>query len=423
MVSIGYILYSIWDATDDPLIGVLSDKTRTKWGRRKPWIVIATVPLCILMIFIWTPPIGNEILTFVYFIVMLIIFDAFFTTYTVNFNSLWPEMFLTVEDRSSIGVWRNIFTIIGLAFAYLLPEVFIEDIANVKGLPQTPGQFVLNGAVAALIVLVTILIMLKFGSFERKEFSKDAEGAPSWKESFKITFKNKAFITYCITALCVFIVYGMLPTMMVFYGQFVLNTSDPGLLIFVGLIFSAVSTPFWMWVRKKLGVRKSYMISLTFWAATLIIFILATDEISGYLAIILVGLGLGGSLYLYDQGLAEIIDDDELRSGKKVRREGAYYGVVALFNRFSNGINFLVIGIVFTGTGWGEYSPKPGADVIIGLRFLVGIWPVIIIAIALVFLYMWPIHGKRLEENFKMRADLHAKKRKWWLNLKSKNNK
>jgi GPH family glycoside/pentoside/hexuronide:cation symporter len=411
-ISIGFILWSIWDAINDPLIGVLSDRTKTKWGRRKPWIFLATIPLCLTMILLWTPPLDNYIIIFIYFLIMLILFDLFNTMYTVNFNSLWPEMFLTVEDRSSLGVWRNIFALIGLAIAFVLPEFIITDITNKQNLPETPGQFLLNGVIAAIIVGITIMIMLKFGSFERKEFAKDALNAPSWKESYRITLKNKAFVGYCIVAIAIYIVYSILPIMLPFYAVYVIGMDDPGFLIFSGLVVAAASTPLWMYFRKKFGVRRSFIIALIYWAISLLLFMLAVSVITAYLFIIFMGIGLGGSLYLYDQGLAEIIDDDEVRSGLGIRREGAYYGVVSLFNRFSTAINALVIGIVFTGVGWAKYDPKAGTDIILGLRFLVVIWPVIIICIALIFLYLWPIHGKRLEENQKMLNELHKKKKR-----------
>lgn len=410
-VSIGYIIWSVWDAINDPLLGVISDKTATKWGRRRPWICLATIPLCLTMILLWTPPLGDYFTIFIYFLLMLILFDLFNTMYTVNFNSLWPEMFLTLEDRSSLGVWRNIYAIIGLAIAFVLPEFIITDITNKQNLPETPGQYLLNGIIAAIIVGITIAIMLRFGSFERKEFAEDVFGAPSLKEAFMITLKNKAFVGYCIVALAIYIVYSILPPMLPFYAVYVIGMDDPGLLIFFGLIISAVSTPLWMFLRKKFGVRKSFMIAFIYWAVSLILFMFAVNELTAYIFIIFLGIGLGGSLYLYDQGIAEIIDDDEVRSGVGVRREGAYYGVVSFFNRFSNAINAIVIGLVFTSVGWGVYSPKAGTDVILGLRFLVGIWPVIVICIALIFLYFWPIHGERLEENNRMLENLHKEKK------------
>jgi GPH family glycoside/pentoside/hexuronide:cation symporter len=416
LITVAYVIYSIWDAFDDPILGMLSDRTRTKWGRRKPWIMAATIPLCILMVVLWTPPQGSYVQTIVYLIIILFLFDAFFTMYTVSFNSLWPEMFLTVKDRSSIGVWRNIFTILALLVAYLVPGFIIEDMTNIHGYSYTKDQFVINGAISAALVFITIIIMFKWGSFERKEFSKDSQHALSFIESFKLTIKNKAFVYYAITALAVFIVYGILPILLPFYAVQVLHMGstdsiEVSLLIFLGLLVGAASTPLWMKLRQKYGVRRTYMIALAYWAITLIGLMFATNAMQGYIVMFFMGFGLGGSLYLYDQGIAEICDDDEVRSGKGIRREGAFYGVIAFFNRFSNGINIIVISIVFTGTGWGSYTPRPGANVLLGLRGLLGIWPVIIIAIAIIFLYKWPINNQRLQENKRLLAELHTKKK------------
>jgi GPH family glycoside/pentoside/hexuronide:cation symporter len=404
--ALAFIIYSIWDAIDDPLIGVLSDRTKTKWGRRKPWIYVSAIPLCILMILIWTPPTGNDILIFIYLTIILIVFDLVFTTYTVNFNGLWPEMFLTMEDRSSLGIWRNIFTVLGVGLAFLLPEIVIGAPVDAQ-----PLDYVINGIIAAIIVGIIIAVMIKFGCFERKEFSKDVENAPTWKESYKITFKNKAFIIYCVIALAIFIVYGILPTVIPIYAEELFGSQDPGLIMLVGLIVSAASTPLWMYLRKKFGVRKSYMMAASFWAISLLLFLLATDELTAYLFIIFVGIGLGGSLYIYDQGIAEIIDDDEVRSGISVRREGAYYGVVALFNRLSGAINLIVLALVFGGAGWGDYELRDPALGPIILPIVQIYWPVIILVIAIILLYFYPLTQERVAENEEMKNQLHEKKR------------
>ncbi|TFG16862.1 MAG: hypothetical protein EU530_11360, partial [Promethearchaeota archaeon] len=207
--------------------------------------------------------------------------------------------------------------------------------------------------------------------------------------------------------LAVFIVYNILPTIVPFYvEQVLLGTSDDSsYIVFVALLSGMVATPFWMWLQKKIGIRIAYMISLSFWGVTLGLMSFLPQAGGIGLAYILtgvMGIGLGGSLYLYDQGLALVIDDDAARSGLKTRREGAYYGVVAFFNRFSTGINLGIIAIVFQTTGWGTYDPRPGINTQLGIRALIGIWPIVVIMIALICLYYWPIHGQRYEENKKI---------------------
>ncbi|MFO8019029.1 MAG: MFS transporter, partial [Promethearchaeia archaeon] len=138
----------------------------------------------------------------------------------------------------------------------------------------------------------------------------------------------------------------------------------------------------------------------------------ATDELTAYIFIIFVGIGLGGSLYIYDQGIAELIDDDEVRSGISVRREGAYYGVVALFNRLSGAINLIVLALVFGGAGWGDYELRDPAQGPIILPIVQIYWPVIVLVIALILLYFYPLTQERVAENERLKEDLHDKKRK-----------
>lgn len=177
-------------------------------------------------------------------------------------------------------------------------------------------------------------------------------------------------------------------------------------------IASAASTPLWMILREKIGVRKSYIVAVLFWAVTLLFFLFATDETTAFILIIPVGFGLGGSLYMYDQGLAEIINDDEVRSGMSLRRESAYYGVVALFNRLSGAINLIVLAIVFAGAGWGDYELRDPETGRIILPFITVFWPLIILVIALILLYLYPLNKARVEENEKLRDELHERKRK-----------
>ncbi|MFW9996098.1 MAG: MFS transporter [Candidatus Odinarchaeota archaeon] len=415
-ISAGFIIWSLWNAINDPLIGVLSDRTQSRWGRRFPWMLGATLPLAVMMIVLWIPPLylSSDVINFAYFLFVLFLFDTFYTAFNLNYNAMWSEMFISMEDRSVVGQIRGIFVIVALIFAFVLPTIIIEDMTDQYGYSYTQSQYVLVGIVAATVIVISYSIVLKWGAKERSEFIHDSQTAPSYKEAIRYTFRNKAFRFFVIAALATWICNGILPTIIPLYATYVLHIAEEdslliGLLLLVAFLVGAVSMPFWTKLRQKKGARATGLTAFACWAVSLLIFMWSFDLLSGLVTMALVGLGLGGSIYFYDQCIAEIIDEDEIRLG--TRRSGGYYGVISFIIRLSGVINALVIGIVFTGTEWSTYTPNPGIDVIWGLRFLVGVFPAIVLTIGFVALYFYPIHGKFLQEIRQKLTEVHNQKR------------
>ncbi len=82
-IMLAFILWTIWNAVNDPLLGYISDRTHTRWGRRKPFIILGTIPILIIMIIVWTPHFftDSHFIMFIYLLIMLICFDTFYTDY------------------------------------------------------------------------------------------------------------------------------------------------------------------------------------------------------------------------------------------------------------------------------------------------------------------------------------------------------
>jgi GPH family glycoside/pentoside/hexuronide:cation symporter len=119
-ITIAFVLWSLWNAFNDPLIGYISDRTRTKFGRRKPFIVIGLIGVIFVEIVLWIPPVRTDIGLFWFLLVMLIAWDIFYTCLALPYDTLFPEMYLTEKQRASSNTFKQVGSIIGLLTAYLL---------------------------------------------------------------------------------------------------------------------------------------------------------------------------------------------------------------------------------------------------------------------------------------------------------------
>jgi len=155
LVSIGYIIWSIWNAFNDPLIGSLSDRTSSKWGKRRPYIIGGIIPTLIILILLWTAPItGSPLIQFIYFLVMICLFDTFYTAYSLNQTALFPEMFRDLDERAKANNYRQILNIVGLLFATLLPSFFVKTVIDYVGDPVRKAELQTQYITAAIVMAI-----------------------------------------------------------------------------------------------------------------------------------------------------------------------------------------------------------------------------------------------------------------------------
>ncbi|MFW9952286.1 MAG: MFS transporter, partial [Candidatus Thorarchaeota archaeon] len=403
IMTLGFILWALWNAVNDPLIGYLSDRTKSRWGRRIPWMIAATIPLGILMILLFTPP-GTFLVNqsiFAYFMIILILFDFAYTSFNLNYNALFSEMFVDMKIRSSTGRIRIIFVLLATMFALTFPTFIIDDITNSNpaNVATTISQYQITAIVAAIIIFVFYFLILKWGVKDPKHISKDAESALSFTKTIKFTFKHKSFLWFLFPALGTWLVINILPTLSPLFFVYAVGITDTeliGILLLITFLVAAASTPLWEFIRVKKGARLCGLIGIIVWLVSVVLFAYSINFEMALIFMIFFGVGLGGGLYFYDQCIAEIIDEDEITYG--VRRSGIYYAVLNFLIRLSMILNFIIIGLVFTSTDWMNYEPNPGVDVIAGLRILMGIYPGIVLALSLIGMYKFPIKGERLKE-------------------------
>lgn len=269
LVTLGFVVWSVWNAINDPLSGIVSDRTNTKWGRRVPFIVAGAIPLSLLMYFMWTPPVASTVWSFAYFLIAICLFDGIYTVYALNLTALFPEMYLNKEERASANNIRQIFNIAGLIVAFIVPTLLISDL-SAKDTPVSTvlTQYRFSGMIIAAIVLIGGLITVKWGISEREEFSKDFLSVPNWADAFKHTLGNRSFQCFLVAITANWYVFGLIPTIVPLYGQFVLDIG-PGQSVMLGMLLAAafisggVCVSLWKYVvRRWENLRKAWIASM-----------------------------------------------------------------------------------------------------------------------------------------------------------------
>ncbi len=386
-IGLAYVIWTVWNAFNDPLIGFISDKTRTRFGRRKPFIMAGTIPVLVIEIVLWLPP-GGDLANFAYLLVMLLCYDTFYTMIALPYDALFPELYTSVEERAQVNTIKQILSTIGLILAFLVPGLFIDDITN-------PAGYLINGIVTSAIVGTSLVISLFKGVVEREEFKLDYKQEFGFFQSLKYTLKNKGFVLYTLMFFFYEYLLLVLSTTVPLFTKHVLDVASPfmaslmiGLMFIVGIVTVAI----WRRLDVTIGSKKAYAISIVAYFAASMPLLFIDKANGGYLGGVLtataMGFGFGGMLYFIYLIIADVIDEDELKTG--VRREGAFFGVTNFFMRLAMVLSILTVSLVFFTTGWEDYHPLPGVDTILGLRVLVVVFPGIALGITGLCLYFYP---------------------------------
>ncbi len=412
---LGFSLWGIWNMVNDPLLGALSERTKHKGklGKRKFYLIISFVPLGFTMLFLFTVPMNIK---FIYFILTIFTFEFFYTMFSVNTNAIFPEMFRTDKERKTTNTFLKIFTMLAVIIASLIPTIIIDPLVPVSDPPDPTeiasirSMYVTAGLVLCIIIVVMAVFFI-ISVKEKEEDISDFEKRPGFFKSIKITFSNKTFIKFTLGNMLIWYCFNVLLTAFPLYSVFVLGRSEDAFLIGVtlmlALLSAAIFMPLHIKISKKLGTRKGLMYGELIWILTLLpLLFLSNNDLSRILSLLVfvtIGFGLSAALFYVDLIHADVIDQDALNFG--VKRAASYYGVNAFIHRFSMILGITTIAIIFTGTGWSEYTPvTDNPDLtILGLKLIMFLFPSIALIGSFLCFRSYDLHGEKL---IQMREEL-----------------
>lgn len=398
LAAIAMLVYGVWNALNDPLFGVISDRTRTKWGRRIPYILFGAVPFGLIYFLLWSPPFdsSNTIGLFFYFLLFICLFDGLYSLVVLNWAALYPEMFPGLSERAQVNSLRQFFGVIGLIIGIVLTPLLYSTIGWRR-------MGALYGSIIAVAFLISVL-----GSREKKEFSLDKP--LGFRDALVTTLGNRSFLSFVISNLFIQYAFTMVLAILPFYAKYVLNVGPRGTATILAAAFLTEIPFLFIWGRLAVsfGAKRIYMIAITFFAMFLIPFFFLNNLVSAAISCAGLGAALGGIIVLSDVLIADVIDEDELKTG--ARREGSYFGVNAFVTRFAIALEAASIGFTFALSGYNPSLIVQPGSFLSGLRFLVSILPILGMVLAFLLMIYYPLSGVNLESVKAREEELHRRK-------------
>jgi len=380
-----------WDAANDPLFGYWSDRTRSRFGRRRIYMLIGAVPLGIAACIMFSLPKGlTGAAAFFAVLLTFWLVDTFHTMTTTPYYALTPELTRDYDERASLTSIRMVYSV----FGYILGAALTTILA---GLFQGAGlnmqhAWSATGAVFGTIAVITTLITT-MSIKENPEQVGEPSKLPAIK-AFIIPFKNKPFIVLMVAFILSSFSFTVLTALVPYFIQYQLNMKDQvSFVLLVMLLTIGIFLIPAKLVSDRINKGPAYALGL-FIASLAIISSFFLPH--GYTPLIYVvaavaGLGFSAQWVFPWSMLPDVVEYDEKMTGE--RREGVYYGLWAFLTKFTG-----ALGVAVSGWALGLFGYVPNveqtAHALFGIRLFFSVVPAVVILFSLPFLIWYPITRK-----------------------------
>lgn len=398
------LIGKIWDAINDPIVGVLSDKTRSRWGRRLPWMFYGAIPFGITFFLGWIVPrfSGNDAINqwalFWYYVIISIIFNSLYTAVNLPYTALTPELTQDYDERTKLNSFRFAFSIGGSILSVILVGIIAGMIPN-----DRIQQYVVIGAVCALISVLPIYWCVwgtrdRVLAVARQHHEIEEPVTIPILEQIRIALSNRPFLfvigIYLFSWLGVQLTAAIIPYFVVSWMR--LPDSAIASLIIAVQGTALVMLFVWSKVSERVGKRGVYFMGMGLWIiAQAGLFLLQPGQTAlMYIMAVIAGVGVATAYLIPWSMLPDVIELDELKTGQ--RREGIFYSFVVLAQKIC--LAFAIF-LVLKSLDWAGYvKPLPNSpppiqpdSVLLAIRVAIGPLPTLALICGLVLTYFYPL--------------------------------
>jgi len=406
-VKPGYAALSVfigrtWDYINDPLVGFLTDRTRSRWGRRRPYLLFGAIPFGLMFAMLWfRPPTDSQILLAAYYALAYFFFDTSYTFVTMPYFALTPELTPDYDERTALTTYRMAFSIIGSLTAFIVPLMMIGKMQP-ENAQRVFSMGLIFGAICAVPPILTF-----FGARERPEYYEQSQ--PGIRESLQAVWKNRPFLFATGIFLFTWTAIDIIQAFLLYFLKYRMNLEAESDLI-LGTIFvvALIVLPFWDWTSRKTDKRKAYIAGMIFFSGVMctLIFISPSLGLPAILALsVLAGIGVSAVHVLTWAIIPDAVEVDELNTGK--RHEGIFYSLVSLFKKIASSIAIPLTLLVLQWSGYVSNAAVQKPSAILAIRILIGPVPSVLLLAGIAFAIFYPLSRA---SHAKTRAEIPARR-------------
>lgn len=406
----------VWDAINDPLIGYLSDNTRSRWGRRYPWMVLGALPFGLTFFLTWiVPGFQSETARFWYYVIIALLFQVFNTVVNLPYTTLTAELTKDYDERTELTAFRLGSSLTGAISALALGLL----ISNLVDDPRQ--QYMILAAVCSVLAVLPLLwcvigtypYAVERGALQPVDDPNAAAKLP-FLQQIKIVLSNRAFL--CVVGIYLFawLALQMTASVIPFYATFVMNLDSYFL---AALLVQGTAIAMMVvinYLSRRYGKQEAFYAGIGTWIiAQIALFFIQPGQVAAlYLLCVVVSFGVAAAYVVPWAMLPDVIELDELQTGQ--RREGVFYAFMTLLQKVGLAGGLLLVGYALELSGFVSPDVTPGAEAVIqpdsallAIRVFIGPVPAVLLVVALVMAYFYPITRQKHEEILLRLAERH----------------
>lgn len=415
LVGLAVSLSIIWDAVTDPLMGYFSDITRSKtFGRRHQYILIGGIGLGVFNYFLWNISFHlSDYVKFIIIFILILVIKTFSTIYVTPYTALGAELSNDYNERTDIQGIKTIFFLLGLAFVSVFGMfVFFKATPEFPSGQLNPHSYRSMGLFSSIIIIAFAIVCFfctkKYIPILNEHTPKEVEKTKisTLLLAFKKIILNKTFRYVAFAYMFNNIASALIANtgLHIFTYTFLLSSQQVAIIIGMQFTISILSQPLWSYASQKIDKKPSMILGLIICIFSSIIFailVIVKDYVVGNIVYfipfaIFAGLGTGGLFTLPLSMVADIIDLDELNTGK--RSEGSYYGCLTLFYKLSQSITLFLIGFILDFTKFDANLPAQAESTVVTLGIIISVGSAISFIAALLSLRGYNLDKSRVED-------------------------